>query len=134
MLERDLPNADAAMVGTVLERQTTATTRVYLFRVEQVYKGDLDGRAEVVSERDGAACGLELAVGQRVGLLLDRRGDQWRSGLCSQVDPSEFLALTNVADNTFPEINTGGWIVGILVLGLGTFFLVRKARSYRRLR
>ena len=133
-LERDLPNADGAMIGTVLERHTTATSRVYLFRVEQVYKGDLDNRLEVVSERDGAACGLELATGQRVGLLLDRRGGAWRSGLCSQVDPAEFLALTNVADNTFPSINLGGWIVGFLVLGLGTFFLVRKARSYRRLR
>ena len=133
-LERDLPGADAAMIGTVLERHTTATSRVYLFRVEQVYKGDVDNRLEVVSERDGAACGLELAVGQRIGLLLERDGETWRSGLCSQVDPAEFLALSNVQDNSFPEINTGGWIVGILVLGLGTFFLIRKARSYKRLR
>jgi hypothetical protein len=133
-LERDLPNADAAMIGTVLERRTTETTRVYLFRVEQVYKGELDNRIEVVTARDGAACGLELAVDQRVGLLLERDGQVWRSGLCGQVDPSDFLALTNVEDNTLPPINRGGVLVGILVLGLGTFFLVRKARAYRRLR
>lgn len=133
-LQRDLPTADGAFIGTVLERHTTETSRAYLFRVEQVYKGDIDGRVEVLSERDGAACGLELAVGQRIGLLLEQDGERWRSSLCSQVDPSDFLALTNVADNTFPSINLGGWIVGFLVLGLGTFFLVRKSRSYRRLR
>jgi hypothetical protein len=133
-LERDLPTADAAMIGTVLERRTGETSRVYLFRVEQVYKGELDNRVEVVTARDGAACGLELAVGQRVGLLLARDGEGWRSGLCSQVDPADFLALTNVTDNTLPPINWGGYVVGFLVLGLGTFFLVRKARSYRRLR
>jgi hypothetical protein len=134
-LERDLPRADAAMIGTVLERRTTETTRVYLFRVEQVYRGELDGsRVEVETPRDGAACGLELAVGQRVGLLLDRQGQRLRSTLCSRVDPSDFLALTDVEDNTFPPINRGGVIVGVLVLALGTFFLVRKARSYRRFR
>jgi hypothetical protein len=133
-LERDLPKADAAMIGTVLERRTSETSRVYLFRLEQVYKGQLENRVEVVTARDGAACGLELAVGQRVGLLLQRDGDLWRSGLCSQVDPAEFLALTNVSDNTLPPINWGGYVVGFLVLGLGTFFLIRKARSYRRLR
>ena len=82
----------------------------------------------------GAACGLELAVGDRVGLLLERDGDVWRSGLCSQVDPAVFLALTNVEDNALPPINWGGIVVGVLVLGAGTFFLIRKARSYRRLR
>jgi hypothetical protein len=133
-LERDLPKADAAMIGTVLERRTSESSRVYLFRLEQVYKGELENRVEVVTARGGAACGLELAVGQRVGLLLDRDGERWRSGLCSQVDPSDFLALTNVSDNTLPPINWGGYVVGFLVLGLGTFFLVRKARSYRRLR
>jgi hypothetical protein len=133
-LERDLPRADAAMIGTVLERRTSERSRVYLLRLEQVYKGELENRVEVVTARGGAACGLELAVGQRVGLLLERDGELWRSGLCSQVDPAEFLALTNVSDNTLPPINWGGYVVGTLVLGLGTFFLIRKARSYRRLR
>ena len=73
-------------------------------------------------------------MGQRVGLLLERQGQRLRSTLCSQVDPSDFLALTNVEDNTFPPINRGGIIVGIVVLGLAAILLVRKARSYRRLR
>ena len=133
-LQRDLPKADAAIIGTVLERSVSGQTATYRFRVEQIYKGDVETRAEVVTPAGGAACGLELAVGDRVGLLLERDGGAWRSGLCSQVDPADFLALTNVEDNALPPINWGGIVVGALVLGAGTFFLIRKARSYRRLR
>ena len=133
-LQRDLPTADGAFSGTVLERNVSGQTATYRFRVEQVYRGNVENRAEVVTPVGGAACGLELAVGDRVGLLLKRDGNVWRSGLCSQVDPAEFLALTNVQDNTLPPINWGGIVVGVLVLGAGTFFLIRKARSYRRLR
>ena len=133
-LQRDLPKADGAIIGTVLERSVSGQTATYRFRVEQIYKGDVETRAEVVTPAGGAACGLELAVGDRVGLLLERDGGAWRSGLCSQVDPADFLALTNVEDNALPPINWGGIVVGALVLGAGTFFLIRKARSYRRLR
>ena len=131
-LVRDLPRADAAFVGSVLERRVEGQTAIYLFRVEQVYKGDIDNRVEVVTPSNSAACGLELAVDQRVGLLLTRAGGGWRSTLCSQVEPSAFLALTNVEDT--PPINWGGIVVGVLVLGAGTFFLVRKLRRYRALR
>jgi len=133
-LQRDLPVADGAIIGAVLERSVTGSTVTYLFRVEQVYKGEIENRVEVVTPVGGAACGLELAVGDRVGLLLTRDGNVWRSGLCSQVDPADFLAQTNVQDNALPPINWGGIVVGVLVLGAGTFFLIRKARSYRRLR
>ena len=133
-LERDLPAADGAMIGTVLERTVSGETATYLFRVEQVYKGDVDSRAEVMTAANGAACGLEAGVGERVGLLLDREGSEWRSGLCSQVDPADFLALTEVEDNTLPEFNWGGIVVGFLVLGAGAFFLIRKLRAQRALR
>ena len=107
---------------------------IYLFRVEQVYKGDIENRIEVVAPAGSAACGLELGVGQRAGLLLTREGGEWRSSLCSQVDPSAFLALTDVHDNSAPPINWGGIVVGVLVLGAGGFFLLRKLRQYRGLR
>jgi hypothetical protein len=131
-LVRDLPRADGAFVGTVLERHVGRQTVTYLFRVEQVYKGEIENRIELVTPASGAACGLEVAVGQRIGLLLTRADGEWRSGLCSQVDPSAFLALTNVQDDS-PPINWGGIIVGVLVLGAGAFFLIRKLR-YRSLR
>lgn len=139
-LERDLPRADGAFIGTLLERREPPPANVQasndpvtlLFRVEQVYKGDIDGRVEVVTSRDGASCGLATKVGERVGLLLDREQGVWRGGLCGQVDPADFLALTNVEDNTFPAINWGGYVVGVLVLGLGALLLVRRTRRYRR--
>ena len=127
-LARDLPKADGAIIGTILQRQDDGDTSTLLFRVEQVYKGDIDNRVEVETARDGAACGIEAPVGERLGLLLERDGDVWRSGLCSQVDPAAFLELTNVEDNTLPPVNVGGIVVGTLVLGAGAFFLVRRLR------
>jgi hypothetical protein len=133
-LERDLPRADGAFVGTVLERRSTEASVVLLFRVEQVYKGDIDTRVEVETARDGAACGLELPVGARTGLLLERERGIWRSGICSQVDPSDLLALTDVEDNTLPAINWGGYVVGFLVLGIAAVLLLRRRRRYSGLR
>jgi hypothetical protein len=133
-LVRDLPKADGAFIGTLLEREDREATSTLLFRVEQVYKGDIDNRVEVETARGGAACGVEVPVDERIGLLLTRDGQVWRSSLCSQVDPSAFLALTDVDDNSAPPINWGGILIGVLVLGAGAFFLVRKLRSYRALR
>jgi hypothetical protein len=134
-LARDLPRADGAFIGTLLgssPREDNQT--VYRFRVEQVYRGDIDSRIDVVSARDGAACGLELPRGERVGLLVERDGEVWRGSLCGQVDPADLLALTKVDDNSLPDINWGGWVVGFLVLGIAGVALVRKRRRYSGLR
>jgi hypothetical protein len=126
-LARDLPRADGAFVGTVLERRETEASVNLLFRVEQVYKGDISNRVEVETSRDGATCGLELPVGERVGLLLDREGALWRSSLCSRVEPAAFLALTDVKDD-LPSVNWGGILVGGLVLLSAAYFLLRRLR------
>jgi len=133
-LKRDLPRADGAFIGTLLEREDRAATATLLFRVEQVYKGDISNRVEVETARDGAACGLEAPAGERIGLLLERRGSVWRSSLCSQVDPAAFLELTDVQDNAFPPVNWGGIVVGALILLAGTWFLARRVRRYRAAR
>ena len=130
-LERDLPRADGAVVGTVLERRDGARDATVLLRVEQVYKGDIDNRVEVVTAADSAGCGLAATVGDRLGLLLERDGDAWRSGLCSQVDPSDFLALTDVEDQSLPPLNWGGIVVGTLVLLAGALVVVRRLRASR---
>ena len=128
VLTRDLPLADGAFIGTLLERQDRETTSTLLFRVEQVYKGDISNRVELETARGGAACGIEAPAGERIGLLLERDGDVWRSSLCSQVDPAEFLALADVEDNGLPAVNWGGLLVGGLVLLGGAYFLVRRLR------
>ena len=44
------------------------------------------------SSSNGASCGLEVGVGQRIGLLLDMADDgAWTSGLCAQIDPDVLL-------------------------------------------
>ncbi len=133
-LVRDLPRADGAFIGTLLEREDREATSTLLFRVEQVYKGGISNRVEVETERGGAACGIEAPVGERLGLLLERDGGVWRSSLCSQVDPGAFLALTNVADNQLPPVNWGGIVVGGLILLGAAYFLLRRLRRYRALR
>ena len=92
--------ADGAFVGTVLERTVRGGTATYLFRVEQVYKGEIENRVEVVTAGRQRRLRARARGRGPVGLLLTREGDVWRSGLCSQVDPAEFLALTDVEDNS----------------------------------
>ena len=118
----------------MLERQSSGDTTRYLFRVEQVYRGDIENRVEVVTNAQGATCGLEYAVGARAGLLLERHGEVWRSGLCLEVAPAEFLKLTDVEDNALPAINWGGYVVGFLVLAVAALLLVRRRRRYSGLR
>ena len=127
-LERDLPRADGAFIGTVLERRVEGDRAVYLFRAEQVYKGDISNRVEIETAASGAACGLELGVGDRTGLLLTREGGTWTSGLCSEVDPSDLLALTDVEDAALPPLNWGGIVVGAYVLLAGAFGLFLAGR------
>jgi hypothetical protein len=121
-------------VGEVLERRVDGEDARYILRVEQVYKGDISNRVEIVTASNGAACGLEAPVGERLGLLLTRENGEWRSGLCSQVDPAAFLELQDVDDNSLPAINWGGYVVGFAVLGLVAFLLVRRRRRYSGLR
>jgi hypothetical protein len=130
-LMRDLPRADGAFVGTLLEREDREASSTLLFRVEQVYKGDIENRVEVETARGGAACGIEAPVDERIGLLLERDGGVWRSSLCSQVEPAAFLELTDVDDNGLPQFNWPGVALGLLVLLAGAYALIRKTRRYR---
>lgn len=85
-----LVEADAAFVGVYVGgRQGPVGTRVavHSFQVEEVVKGVLPATLEVVSSDSGAACGLELPRGQRVGLLLSRSGSTWTATLCALMAP-----------------------------------------------
>jgi hypothetical protein len=93
-----LAAADGAFVGTFVEKrepdnpQSSLADAVYVFRVDQVVKGSLPARIEVVSATSGASCGLEVSPGDRIGLFLSRDGPSWRSHLCAQIDPQRLLA------------------------------------------
>jgi len=138
--KRDLPRADAAFVGTLLfdTDASASNERTYVFAVERVVKGRLGSRVEIRSGADGASCGFEVGEAQRIGLLLDRDGDTWRSGLCSQVPAEELVAAGKARgldgyspldeEQNPPRVNWGGVVVGVLVLSLGAFFLVRRLR------
>jgi hypothetical protein len=138
---RDLPRADAAFVGTLLfkaDEQPSTSQATYVFAVERVVKGTLGSRVQIRSGAGGASCGFEVGESQKVGLLLDRDGDVWRSGLCSQAPPAELLAAGKAAgledyspldeEQSPPRVNWGGIVVGLFVLGLGGFLLVRRLR------
>jgi hypothetical protein len=93
---RDLARYDAAFVGTVVAHRAehptapiygTGDPAYWTFSVERAVKGALPSRLVVKTAVGGASCGLKLEQSDRVGLMLERDGDKYRSGLCSQVDP-----------------------------------------------
>ncbi len=102
-LERDLPMADGAIVGTIEGRtdpgaDVRSSIRV---RVEHVAKGDIDQDVvEVWSSGSSASCGLnDMPSGQRIGLLLQHVDEgSWSSGLCQLVDADELASIDPPAD------------------------------------
>ena len=133
-LVRDLPEADGAFVGTVLGASPRGSLAVYRFRVEQVYKGEIENRVDVVSTPGVHACGLELSIGVGRGCCSSGTERCGARASCSRVDAAAFLEFTDVEDNRLPPINWGGYVIGLLVLGAGTFFLLRRLRGYKTLR
>lgn len=93
-----LASGDAAFVGRVVDAPAGNWGRgpgdqvTFRFRVEWVVKGTLWEEVDVHTASDGAACGLELGAGERVGLVLRGREDHWASGLCQIVDAERLLA------------------------------------------
>ena len=96
-----LPEVDGAFVGRLIARDepspvgrlfSSDTLVRYLFSVERPVKGDIpSGTIDVWSSSSGASCGFETPVGERAGLLLERDGDRWTSGLCMQADPDVLI-------------------------------------------
>jgi hypothetical protein len=79
----------------------------------------------VTSAVDGASCGLELRLGQRVGLLLDVQGREYSSSLCRQVDPNMLLGYAPGQDaRTWPFALAGG--VGLVLAAVGAALAFRR--------
>jgi hypothetical protein len=87
----ELERSDGAFVGTLVERVVDGEEAIHTFTVDQAIKGKLGTTVVVRTHRDGATCGLEIEVGQEVGLFLTRDGVTWRSILCQQISAAELL-------------------------------------------
>ena len=90
-----LAEADGAFVGELVARKDPVLTggvvgpgtSVFTFRVSRSIKGDIGPLVDVESASDGAACGLEVSQGDRIGLFLTYEKTRWTSNLCHQVGP-----------------------------------------------
>jgi len=97
-----LVDADGAFVGALVDVDghlgpvfDSGTLIDHEFEVETAVKGDIRDTIVVQSAADGGSCGLEMPVGARVGILLDRVGDQWEGNLCWTLDADALLAAAN---------------------------------------
>jgi hypothetical protein len=139
-----LIHADVAFVGVVANTEdpnplapftySTADPILYTFAIEEVRKGeDIGAFLTVRSARDGASCGLTMAVGERWSIYA-HRGDIFGSGsdlwvfLC---DANERLA-TGVAVPPAPGGLGSGLAPPILLLGAGAGAAVLVLRMRRR--
>ena len=87
-----LAGADGAFVGTARSRREAGQQVVYTFAVERSLKGSLGRTIDVVTPSSSASCGIEVPIGTRVGLVLERRGGNWSGSLCWQFAPAELLS------------------------------------------
>ena len=105
-----LEEADAAFVGTLIDRPGSETTFVedapYTFEVESWVKGDFGSEVVVHAPNQGSACGIEAPVGDRVGLFVTEENGELSSSLCAMVDPDLLLAGDSplAIDGTGPPV------------------------------
>lgn len=124
-LERWLPDADGAIVGTYVGRDPLSDgLAAWTFDVERVVKGPFGPTEVVRTNAYGAACGIELLDGPRIGLLLDRAADGvWESSLCQQGPAGELLAFAS--DNHPPDPTIAavepGWSIASKTIAAAVF-------------
>lgn len=137
-IEKSLAESEAAFVGVFTGRNdpqgggpllSSSRRVVNHFEVERSVKGDIGPEIDVGAAAEGASCGLELAAGDRAGLLL-RRDDAggWTSSLCSQVSADELLAFAPAgSEGSGPD---WGFIVfaGVVLAAIPVAFVVGGAR------
>ena len=106
------------------------------FRIERAVKGELGDEIGVRAAAGGASCGLEVRVGQRVGIMLEQQGGMWTSSLCAQTDPDALLTLAGPDSDVQPASNSGGdglfVATGVVALVLFVILAVRIALGSRR--
>lgn len=101
-----LANGDPALIGEVTARRPLDPPKdlppdaVYEYdvRVERELNVDLPETVTLSSYTNGAACGFEWDVGQRVGAFLYSSDDGWATNLCMLVAPAKLQAAAAVND------------------------------------
>ena len=143
--------AAAAFVGELTDVEPAGEDEIgqpalrWTFAVEAVLAGELAPTVDVIAAEDnGGNCGLRVAPGERVGLLLHPADAGWSSSSCSLYDADALLAagdpvppdpsLAPVATEDPPGVAVGAWLgvaaavlVALGVLG-ATAFVVRRRR------
>ena len=134
---RGLVEAEGVFVGALVNVDRnlgpvsdSSTLVDFEFEVEAALKGDIGETIVVKSAADGASCGFEMPVGARVGILLDRVGDQWEGNLCWTLDadtllsaakgppapvsgsPAHLVASVSMGEAGLVALNRDGQIVG----------------------
>jgi hypothetical protein len=127
--ERLLAGSDAAVVAEVVERREAGGEAVLVLDVERRLKGPVGDRIEVVTALNGSVCGVEARPGQRVGLFLERRAQEWRGTMCGQATPAAFAALPTAASgeevaDSFAEATA--YVLAIVALAAIGVFLLRR--------
>lgn len=97
--EEALERSDAAFVGRLVGRSGLVSSALggearWTFEVERSVKGDLGERVAVRSPVSGAACGFELAEGERAGVLIRLEGGEATGGLCTTMNPDVLLVAS----------------------------------------
>src|SRR5688572_12475064 len=81
--------ADHAFTGRIVKIRRGDIRSVFTFKVRRVLKGDFGRRVRVRTMTEESLCGLSGEVGDRAGLILDRRRGRWEGHLCAQFGARE---------------------------------------------
>ena len=89
-LETALADGEAAFVGAAVERRMEGEVGsnlpvVVTFDVVEVVKGELPDRIDVWTGEGDGDCGIEVEIGEMVGIVVDRDSDRWTATLVWRV-------------------------------------------------
>jgi hypothetical protein len=93
--EEHADNARVVFTGRARSIERDPSEITVRFRVNTVYKGNVDRRVTVVTASNSAACGCSFREGVRYTVFGSRRGDPIPTNLCSGtkkggIDPDEY--------------------------------------------
>ena len=120
-----LADADAAFVGRLVEapdmsgQVPVGNEDLWVFEVEEWVKGDLGARVEVLAPV-ATSVDFEFGVGERVGVLIEMRGDVPTSSGCSTTSPEILLAVAQ----PLPAPDGEGLIAVLIGGGFGDVRLI----------